>query len=157
MTIPAVADFAQEARSSQIGFERQEKAERAVMSRPAGQSFAQEARRSKFGVAGLGTTGAGSHDCFGRGRFLRRKPDAVKLAVASREPQTQAVMSKAEEAEFCTGIQSKNHLAGREPQTQAVMCRPAGAEFTQEARDRQVGSFKQGTADADSHGQAGRV
>jgi hypothetical protein len=59
---------------------------------------------------------------------LRRKPDAVKFA-----------------------------LAGREPQAQAVMSRTAGQMSKQEARRIHVGSGRQGTAGAGSHEQAVRV
>jgi hypothetical protein len=62
-----------------------------------------------------------------RGIRLRRKPQALKMA-----------------------------LEGREPQAQVVMVRPAGADDAQEARSRQVGSVRQGTASAGSHEQVGR-
>jgi hypothetical protein len=58
---------------------------------------------------------------------LRRKPDAVKLA-----------------------------LEGRVPQAQAVISRPAAADVVQEARYSQVGSGRQGTADVGTHMPAGR-
>jgi hypothetical protein len=58
---------------------------------------------------------------------LRRKPDAVKVA-----------------------------LAGRESQTQAVIRRPAAADVAQEPRRSQVGSGREGRADAGSHEHNGR-
>jgi hypothetical protein len=89
---------------------------------------------------------------------LRRKPDTVKLALAGREPQTQAVMCKpagADVTQEARGSQVGSGSQGTAGQT--VISRPAGAEVAQEARRSQVGSGRQGTADAGSHGQAGRV
>jgi hypothetical protein len=57
---------------------------------------------------------------------LRRKPDAVNLALANREPQTQAVMS-----------------------------RPTMTDVRQEARHSPFGFGKQGTLGAGSHEQGG--
>jgi hypothetical protein len=47
----------------------------------------------------------------------------------------------------------KMSLAVREPQTQAVISRPAAAGVAQEARYSQVGSGRQGTAGAGRHEQ----
>jgi hypothetical protein len=99
---------------------------RAVMSKQAGSEFEQEARSNHVGSgtpeaadcqAESGrqiTADAGSPVLAERGRCLRRKPDAIKLA-----------------------------LAGRKPQTQADMSRPAGADFIEEYRVSQVGSGSQ--------------
>jgi hypothetical protein len=58
---------------------------------------------------------------------MRRKPDAVTL-----------------------------FLAGREPQTRAVMSGLAGAVIAQETRCSQVGSDRQGNADTGIYAPAGR-
>jgi hypothetical protein len=98
-----------------------------VMSRLAEEDSALKSGRSHFCSGRQGTTGTGSHEQPGRGMLLRRKPDALILALANSEPQTQAVMSK-----------------------------PAEVDFAQEATRCQVGSGRQGTADAGSHKQVGR-
>jgi hypothetical protein len=60
---------------------------------------------------------------------LRRKPDAVKLALVGRQPQTQAVISRtavtdiAQEADLV-----KLAMEGKEPQAQAVMSRQSGTD-----------------------------
>jgi hypothetical protein len=42
-------------------------------------------------------------------------------------------------------------LAGRDPQTQSVISMPAAADVAQEAKQSEVGSGRQGSADSVSH------
>jgi hypothetical protein len=70
------------------------------MSRPAGTEVAQGGRRSQVDSVRQGTAGVGSHEQDCRGRCLSRKADAVKLALAGREPQARAVRSKQAVSEF---------------------------------------------------------
>jgi hypothetical protein len=104
-----------------IAREFREQRAQAVINRPAG-ADAQEARRSQVGSGRQGTAGAGSHEQDCRSRCLSRKPGAVKLSLAGKEPQSRVVMSK-----------------------------QAESEYPQEARRSQVGCGRQGTSDAGTH------
>jgi hypothetical protein len=64
-----------------------------------------------------------------QGQNLRSKPDAIILALTSREPQVQVVMNRPNGQKLRRKPVAVNlALAGRVPQTQAVMCRPAGTD-----------------------------
>jgi hypothetical protein len=102
--------------------------EQAVISRLVGAEFTQGARRTQVCSGSQGSAGAGNRKQAVKSRRLRRKHDIVKLALASREQQTQAVMS-----------------------------RTTGTNVAQIARRSQVGSGRQGTAGAGRHEQAVNV
>jgi hypothetical protein len=68
-----------------LALARREPQTQAVVSRPAAVDVAQVPRYDQVGSGKQGTADAGSDIPAGRGRCLRSKPDAVKMALASRE------------------------------------------------------------------------
>jgi hypothetical protein len=107
ISMPASADDAQEAKQSQVGSGRQGSEDSGShVPDGRGRRLSQEARRIQVLSSRQRSSDAGSHVPDDRGRHLRRTPDAIKLAVAGRKPQTQADISRPAGADVCQGSQT---------------------------------------------------
>jgi hypothetical protein len=78
------------------------------MSRLAGADVVQDGRYSQVGSSRQGTVFAGSHVQTGGVQTLCRMADTVKLALAGREPYSQAVMCRLAGRRRCAGWQTQS-------------------------------------------------
>jgi hypothetical protein len=95
-----------------------------VFNKQAGSEVAQEVGSGMQGTADAVSMPAAA-------QTMRRKPGSVKLALAGRDPNKQAVMCRTAGADVFRRKpdEFKSSLTGRDPPTQPVMCQTTGADI----------------------------